>query len=66
MFSVMLMGKTVLEDFDVTKAGGGPRRAIVKEYRGVEIENELEIRLLPSQNAGSNKPILCGFQAFRE
>jgi len=66
VFSVMLMGKTVLEDFDVMKVAGGPRQAFVKECRGIEVEDELEIQLLPSQDAGSNKPILCGFQAFRE
>ncbi len=66
VFSVMLMGKTVLEDFDVVAAAGGSRKAVVKAFQGIEVNGELEIRLLPSKKAAMNKPVLCGFQAFRE
>lgn len=66
VFSVILMGKTVLEDFDVVGVAGGPRKAVVKEFQGIEVSGELEIRLLPSSKTVMNKPVLCGFQAFRE
>jgi len=66
VFSVKLMGETVLENLDVLEAAGGPRRALVKEFREIEVKDELEIRLLPSRKSAMNKPILCGFQAFRE
>ena len=66
VFSVSLMGKTVLEDFGIARAAGGVRKAIVKEFSGIEVRDELEIRLLPSSKAAMNKPVLCGFQAFRE
>lgn len=66
IFSVMLMGKTVLENFDVARSAGGARKAIVREFPGIAVKDHLEIRLLPSQETAMNKPILCGVQAERE
>jgi hypothetical protein len=65
-FSVYLQGKRVLEDFDVAEAAGGPRRALTKEFADVEVDGDLEIRLEPSPGAAVDKPVLCGFQAFRQ
>jgi len=65
VFSVQIQGKTLLTDLDIVKAAGAPRRALVKEFKGIEAKDLLRLQLLPS--AGSpHGPILCGFQAVRE
>ena len=63
VFTVRLQGKTVLADFDVAAAARGARRAVVKEFPAVVVEDELEIQLTPSPKTPRKKPVLCGFQA---
>ena len=65
-FSVVIQGKTVLEDFDICREAGGPRRAVVKKFDGVEVSRDLEIELRPVDRSAVRKPILCGFRAVRE
>jgi hypothetical protein len=65
-FSVFLQGKPVLEDFDVVEAAGGPRTAVVKEFQGVRVDGDLVIKLESTPGAAVKRPILCGFEAFRE
>lgn len=66
LFSVQLQGKEVLASFDIAAAAGGPRRALVKEFRGVEVKEYLDIALTPSAGSKIKQPLLCGFQALRE
>jgi hypothetical protein len=66
VFSVRLQGKEVLAGFDIAAEAGGPRRALVKEFRGVEVKDFLEIALTPSDASKLKQPLLCGFQALRE
>jgi hypothetical protein len=66
IFSVTLQGKTVLDGFDIAEAAGGPRRPVVKEFRGVLVQDWLEVRLMSSKRSPDNRPVLCGIQAFRE
>jgi len=66
IFSVRLQGKAVLEDFDIAKEAGGPRRALIKEFKGIEVKDQLQIQLSPSARSAVRKPVLCGFQAIRE
>jgi outer membrane protein assembly factor BamB len=66
VFSVLLQGKEVLAGFDIVVAAGGPRRALVKEFRGVEVKDNLDIALTPSPASKIKQPLLCGFQALRE
>ena len=63
VFSVSLQGQEVLKSFDIVKAAGGPRIALVKEFRGVTVSGDLKIRLA---GTGGKPPILCGFEAVRE
>ena len=65
-FSVLIQGKTVLENFDVCREAGGPRRALVRKFPAVEVQRDLEIALRPTAEAAASKPILCGFEAVRE
>ena len=46
-FDVAINGATVLKNFDVTAAAGGPRRAIDKRFRIDAVENEIRIEFIP-------------------
>jgi len=58
VFTVNLQGKDVLKDFDIVKAAGGPRRAIVREFRRVMVREHLELGF----SAKEGKPLICGVE----
>jgi len=62
-FKVFIQDKPVLVDFDIVAAAGGARRAVVREFKGVEVTGSLKIRM--SLTKQSLKPILCAFEAIR-
>jgi hypothetical protein len=41
VFDVKIQGKEVLKDFDVRKTAGGNEKAVVKEFKGVEVTDKL-------------------------
>ena len=59
-FDVALQDKVVLKDFDVVKQAGGVNRAVVKEFKGVEVAGQLKISL------GGKSPLLCGVEVVAE
>jgi len=63
VFDVAIDGKPVLESFDVVARAGGPRRTIVKEFRGVPIPTTLRVTLTPRTQ---RPPVLCGVEAHVE
>src|SRR5262249_40146566 len=68
-FDVKLQGKTVLSNFDIVKEAGGANRGIVKEFKGVQVTDRLDVRFLPAENAeptSANVPLLCGIEVVRE
>ncbi|MCY3019688.1 MAG: malectin domain-containing carbohydrate-binding protein, partial [Planctomycetota bacterium] len=66
VFAVRLQGKEVLTGFDIVAEANGPRRALVKEFKGVEVKDYLDIALAPSNATKLRQPVLCGFEALRE
>ena len=62
IFTVSLQGEGVLRDFDVVKAAGGPRRAVVKEFRQVAVTEHLELGF--TGRAGN--PLICGIEIAAE
>jgi len=66
VFTVSIQGKPVLVNFDIVAEAGGPRKAIVKEFRGVEVTDRLDIRMSPTKRSDGSKPLLCAFEAIRE
>ena len=62
VFDVSLQGRTVLENFDIAEAAGGPRRAVVRQFRSVGLSDELVLGLEP--RAGT--PVLCGVELTEE
>jgi outer membrane protein assembly factor BamB len=60
VFSVALQGKTVLTNFDVIKAASGPRRPLVKEFKGVRIDAKGTLRV--EFKASKGTPVICGVE----
>jgi len=46
VFGVKLQGKSVLPKFDVAKAAGGYGKVVVREFKGVEVEENLLVELV--------------------
>jgi len=61
VFAVSLQGKRVIEALDVAEAAGGPRRGIVREFRGIVAPGTLAIGFEAAP--GSRRPpLLCGVE----
>ena len=50
-------------NFDIVKEAGGPRRAVVKEFRGVRVNDELRLSFDPN---GKRPAVLCGVEVVAE
>ncbi|HJZ90921.1 MAG TPA: PQQ-binding-like beta-propeller repeat protein [Gemmataceae bacterium] len=63
VFDVTIQSRKLLDDFDVVKDAGAPHVAVVKEFRGVRVEDELRISFHPEGKRGA---ILCGVEVVEE
>ena len=52
----------MLEGFDIIQEAGGPRRAVVGEFGGVNVGQGLTINLAAGGNDAGNGPVLCGVE----
>jgi len=68
VFDLKLQGQTVLESFDIIKEAGGARRAVVKEFRGIQASDELILELVPKARelTATSAPILSGMEVVAE
>lgn len=68
MFDIAIQGKPLLKGFDVVKEAGGPRKVIIKEFKGVTVNDNLTIDLLPKlrQPTPEQAPILQTVEVVRE
>ncbi len=66
VFDVLVQGETVLKDFDIVKQAGGVRTGLVKEFKGIVVEDKLVMTLRVVDSSSTKEPILCGFEAVRE
>ncbi len=66
VFQVTLQGETVLTEFDVAREAGGVRKALVREFPGVEVRGDLVVALQPAADCQVAAPILSGIAAARE
>jgi len=68
VFDVKLQGKLALADFDIVKESGGRNRAVVKEFSGVEVKDNLAIEFAPkSPDPGPQRaPILQALEVIRD
>jgi len=66
IFDVAIQGQRVLRDLDIARDAGGPRRALVREFRGIQVGADLVITLTPARSAPNQQPVLCGIEAVAE
>ena len=63
VFDVKIQGKVVLKDFDPSKAAGGAQKAVVKEFKGIDVTNgTMEIGF----DAKSQNPEINGIEIISE
>ena len=49
VFDIQMQEKSVLSNFDVLKEAEGPREAIIKEFTGIQVKDQLHLRFVPHQ-----------------
>jgi len=47
LFNVSLQNRQVLETFDIVKEAGGTNRPVVKEFKGINVKDDLRVTLTP-------------------
>jgi endoglucanase len=63
VFSVKVAGQEVLKDLDPFKAAGGALKPVVKEFKGVSVENG---QLVIDFTANVENPQICGIEILGE
>ncbi len=63
---VRLQGREAISKLDIVREAGGPRIALVKELRSIEVRDTLTIDLAPDGEASVKETLLCGIEVERE
>jgi hypothetical protein len=68
VFDIKLQGNTAATGVDVAREAGGKNRALVKEFKGIEVADELAIELVAKAKdpAPEQVPVLQGVEVIRE
>jgi len=68
VFDIKVQERVVAGDFDVCQVAGGTRRACLKEIRGLVVNKNLVVELVPKATnpTPDQAPILCHLQVVRE
>lgn len=64
LFHVDMQGERKLRDFDIVREAGGPRRSLIKVFRGVALGENLTVQIVAS--AGSLPPVLSGIEVIED
>jgi len=64
IFNVSLQDQIVLEDFDIVRQAGGSNRLVVKEFKGINIQDDLKVYLTPV--TAEYQPLLSGIEIIAE
>ena len=65
LFNVSIQDKLVLEAFDIVREAGGINRPLVKEFKGINVKDDLRITLNPAKESQID-PLLCGIEIIAE
>ncbi len=65
LFNISLQDRQVLAAFDIVKEAGAINRPVVKEFKGINIKDDLKVSLTPA-TAGQAGPLLCGIEIIAE
>ncbi len=63
VFDVTIQGRKVLDDFDIVKEAGRPRKALVKTFHGIRVDDELRLSF---RARGARGAVLCGIEVVAE
>jgi len=68
VFDVKIQGKARLKRFDLMKSPGAHKKAVVKEFTGIEIDNDLVVEFMAHSDEASpaNAPLLNWIEVIRE
>ncbi len=66
IFSLSILNNELLKDFDIVKEAGVPRKALVKEFKGVQAGDNLSILMKPADSSKIKLPVLCAIEALAE
>lgn len=68
VFDIKLQGKPVAQGVDVVKEAGGSKRVVVKEFKGVRVDRDLQLELVPrAQNVDkTTAPLINTLEVARE
>ena len=47
VFDISIQGIPVLEKFDIRKEAGGSEKVVIKEFKGIKVDNVLTLELTP-------------------
>jgi outer membrane protein assembly factor BamB len=65
LFNISLQDRQVLAAFDIVKEAGAINRPVVKEFKGINIKDDLKVSLTPA-TTGQAGPLLCGIEIIAE
>jgi outer membrane protein assembly factor BamB len=68
VFDIILQDKTVLEDFDIVKQAGTSHKAVIREFKNIQVSKDLELEFVPGEQTSSSMsqaPNLCGVEVLR-
>jgi len=68
VFAVELQGEPVLKDFDILKEAASPNKAVVKEFKGIEVKDVLAVGLVPevASPTMAQAPLINFIEVVRE
>jgi outer membrane protein assembly factor BamB len=67
VFDVSIQDREVLSRFDVVAESGGRDRHVIKEFRGIAVDDKLLVRFhRDGELTPASAPLLCGIEVVRE
>jgi hypothetical protein len=65
LFDILIQDQQVIEAFDIVKEADGIYRTVVKEFRRINVKDDLRISLTPAADSQA-PPVLCGIEIIAE
>lgn len=65
LFNISIQDRQVLEAFDIAKEADGINQTVVKEFKGINIKDDLRIALAPTVDSQAES-LLCGIEIIAE
>ena len=62
VFDIELQGQVVATDFDIVREAGAPKKAIVREFSGIMLSEDLEIKFRRKKGL----PLISGIEVFSD